>query len=619
MRPEIITESYVSVFQFGPEPRGRQVRIPDVGPSARDLLVMVMVATHVDGISPAPAAPPINGYPLISSGTSDDGTVLYALYVGRYLQTLPTPEPIEGAPTYDVTLRVTLLRGDNLGVVGSSGPLVYPDQDSNVPVMPSPVTSDADPENTLLLQLWAQPREAYYATGGGQWTRGAIATGLGGIVNSGWFRTHTALPPEPDTPLGYATRRGAVFGLALATVPVAPFDASPLVVTRTLGRATHYDVFITGPDYRTIIDSVGWSQLSWQRILDETSEATVTIPDSRGGLRCMTPYGGLRPWRYGMRIERDGQEVWSGPVVGIARPDSDGVRSIKVTAKDALIRYRKRLAVRVDEVRFESTDAGAAFQFLVRHARYDSDHWLLPCPNAVTGAQFTRTFKFGDLERSGEVLDDLMSNSVDAYVHNGRLRVFQPGLGWLSATDIDDNVNIQGPSLDSGDLVYGMFANEHFVREPGWSMNGLDQVNTPWVAGADSGQEGFRRIWSATNFDLVMLDGVLDEPVTDTLYSATGDGPVASDEAFQQRAYEMVALRGEAPLVIQGTPLSHLAPVTVEDLRPGSIWRMDVQDPGFGQLLTAARLKAIDVEVEMSDGVLIEQVSPTLYPHGGAA
>ena len=86
-----------------------------------------------------------------------------------------------------------------------------------------------------------------------------------------------------------------------------------------LGCAEDYEVFITRNDFVTlepeIVDAVGWSKLEWGRVLDDISEASVTIPDRLGGVRCCVPYGGLVPWRFGLRIERDSQLVWDGPVV----------------------------------------------------------------------------------------------------------------------------------------------------------------------------------------------------------------------------------------------------------------------------------------------------------------
>ena len=114
-----------------------------------------------------------------------------------------------------------------------------------------------------------------------------------------------------------------------------------------LGCAENYEVFITRNDAVTmepeIVDAVGFSKVQWTRALDDISTASVTIPDRLGGVRCCTPLGGLVPWRFGLRIERDGQLVWEGPVVQLRRERGD-ISAITVTANDQLARFRKRFA-----------------------------------------------------------------------------------------------------------------------------------------------------------------------------------------------------------------------------------------------------------------------------------
>ena len=65
-----------------------------------------------------------------------------------------------------------------------------------------------------------------------------------------------------------------------------------------------------------------------------------------------------------------------------------------------------------------------------------------------------------------------------------------------------------------------------------------------------------------------------------------------------------------------GVPLAIGAPIDMENLRPGSIWTLDIFDAGFGQLLQLSRLKGVDVTWSTTDDGMIETITPTLHPVG---
>ena len=85
---------------------------------------------------------------------------------------------------------------------------------------------------------------------------------------------------------------------------------------------------------------------------------------------------------------------------------------------------------------------------------------------------------------------------------------------------------------------------------------------------------------------------------------------------MRSRAQTINALRAIPPIVVEGGVLSENAPIDVDNLRPGSLWKMDVYDAGYGHLLTVGRLRRVNVSVSMSDSGLVEKVSATLYPPG---
>jgi hypothetical protein len=398
----------------------------------------------------------------------------------------------------------------------------------------------------------------------------------------------------------------------ITSVPIrgmARDDSGPMI----LGCAEEIEVFITGADYEDRIDAVRWSEVEWERVLDDVSTASVTIPDSFGGVSCCARFGGLKPWRYGLTIERDGRVIWRGPVSSLDR----GNGQIKVTASDCFARFKKRLATRDNSLRFVANDAGQMFaDILNTYARDAYDIWSFPVPQVTTGVAVTRNVVAREFNYAWDVAKDLLDSSIDAYVLGGCPVVFQPSIGWVFVGPQEEQYYLAGEYSSGGELVYGLFTEEAFTETPSWSINGYQQANTVWVAGADSGEAGFRKFWTAVATDELVTDGILDFVETNSLYRASEGDAEPDDSAFQRRADSLVALRSNAPAVIESVSLSAQAPINIQHLRPGSIWGLDVWDACWGQLLQASRVKRVNGRASMGQGGVEETVSVSLYPLG---
>ena len=141
----------------------------------------------------------------------------------------------------------------------------------------------------------------------------------------------------------------------------------------------------------------------------------------------------------------------------------------------------------------------------------------------------------------------------------------------------------------------------------------MAQANNVYLPGADSGEEGFRLFWSASEAN--WLDGLLTYVDVNSLYRPVA-GIVADDSLFQHRADSMLALLSGPMVTLSGGVLSQSAPVTIDGLLPGSLWGMDLAELGVSRLLDVQRLKRVDVSVTATAGGIVEQVSPTLMPLG---
>jgi hypothetical protein len=385
--------------------------------------------------------------------------------------------------------------------------------------------------------------------------------------------------------------------------------------TPVLGCAEEVEVWITAADLETYAAQLPWSHLSCSMVLDEVSEATVQIPDALGGLRCTIAFGDdLRPWRYGIRIERNGVPVWAGPIVSIERPTNDAGAAdyVEIYACDEMVRTQKRTTP--DYLAFQDEDAGAVFRAVLDAGMASWNPAGLDCPDFETGFTMTREVVPLDFEYTYDILSEIADSAVDYFMWANELCVYDTlDFGWFV---LRDGVKRRiAPTTDTfGRYIYGLFTTESFISRPGFKLDGMAQGNEIWVPGADSGEAGFRRYWTASDID--PLDGPLVHVDVSPLYRPSADGVIISDAVFQQRADSVLELRKSAVAIVSGGTLAQSAPVRVQDLFPGSIWAIDLGETGLGDLVTVQRLKRVDIEISVAESGFTETVTPTLIPLG---
>jgi len=382
-----------------------------------------------------------------------------------------------------------------------------------------------------------------------------------------------------------------------------------------LGTAEEYTVIITARDLQTYAAEVPWSKISWGRVLDEVSSASVTVPDVFGGLRCNIELGdAIVPWRFGLRIERNGSEVWSGPITQITRPVRNGAGSdyVEISAQDIMAWMSKRTTAASHL--YTDVDGGVVFKGVVDDGTSFDNLFDLQCPEFTTGYRMTREILALDFEYTIDVLNELANSAVDYFVFGKELVVYDTtDFGWFVLRD-GVKTRIAPTSEPYGRYIYGLFTDEAYLARPGFTIDGHAQANQVFIPGADSGEAGFRRFWRAQDPDTAF--GLLTFVDVNPLYRPQEGLPISAVGVFQQRATSTLQLRRNAPVILSGGTLSPNAPVTIDGLLPGSLWAMDLAEMGVSRLLDVQRLKQVDVDVSLEQGGIIESVSPTLIPLG---
>lgn len=377
--------------------------------------------------------------------------------------------------------------------------------------------------------------------------------------------------------------------------------------------AEDYTATIVARDLNTVVSTVRFSDLGWGRVLDDLSEATVTIPDKLYGRPCEAALSEeLEPWRYGLLIERNAQRVWRGPITDITRPP--GVDALTITANDKMAWTKKRRLYGSD-LEFEGVDSGRAFRRLVERAVGVDNVFGLYCPTVITGHVIYRNVVALDFEWIFDVLAELAQASIDFTVVDDKLVLRHPGVAWYWAPVPQGSTELIEGGGDP--LSFGPFTDEAFAERPGYQKNGWEQGNDIVVPGADSGEAGFRRYWQQTNGGADPRDGVLSYVDVNALYRPQPGTPISTAGIFQQRANALYAMRKYAPQVTMGTALTRQAPVEINQLVPGSVWGIDITESKIPALRAKLqRLARVDVKVTVGDDGVSEEIVPTLIPIG---
>jgi hypothetical protein len=355
-----------------------------------------------------------------------------------------------------------------------------------------------------------------------------------------------------------------------------------------LGCPNEYMVFVTDRFLQKRLLSLPFSGVTWGRVLDDVSEASITIPDSYGGLRCCNEIAGLRPWRYGIRIERDSELVWTGPITQIVREagsDAEG-RTTTISASDQMA-WLKRRVLRRSILAPLGEDTGVLFKLLIDAARLEDGE--LECPPFLTGYTVYREYVANEFAYIYDLVQELADAAVDFTMIGDQL---------VAAADI--------ANVFPG---FGLITAEWFETMPGFTLDGWEQANTIYTPLPDSGEDGFRQ-WGFYS-EAASADGVLDW--VDTSY-----GDSLLDVNYATRAAQSIyQLRSQSPVVIANGTLSQNAAVSISQLIPGVVCRMDIGDDGcFSFLTTFVRLKRVNVTVSANDDGLSELVEPEWQPVG---
>ena len=135
----------------------------------------------------------------------------------------------------------------------------------------------------------------------------------------------------------------------------------------SIGTPDEYIVQLVNGLTDVVLYEFPWSQITWSRVRNDVSSATVTVPAEDGGIECCRSFGMLKPWEQLLVIYRNGARVWDGPVIGWSRPaiKQGGDGRLTIRALDRFAITYKRLC---GADRTAKEDPGSLFYNILNQA-----------------------------------------------------------------------------------------------------------------------------------------------------------------------------------------------------------------------------------------------------------
>lgn len=321
---------------------------------------------------------------------------------------------------------------------------------------------------------------------------------------------------------------------------------------------------------RTVGELDGITQFTWDRRLDDTSEAKFTI--ATNAECCSSGFlADLHVWHHGVVIYRDGEQVWDGPIVLIEATRTE----VTITANDISVLLAKRLLSRdicfSNDVTVCTAGIGGIVygpqapeivaQRLIQDALRVDAHGAFVDIVSTSMVVYEASYK----QYGGPVFDLIQKLATD----------------FINWTVLGRRIVIAVGGMRTGDglartelLTCDDFLNDNFkVTEDGFATLTQDvQLSNVLVAGGaevPNGNVGIGQVFSPTE-------------VADPYYGLL-QGVQRADPSSQVGATPDMVLAAAALNIVNGAypppvslsadnmQLSPLAPVTIGDLVPGVI------------------------------------------------
>ncbi|WP_147425474.1 hypothetical protein [Bailinhaonella thermotolerans] len=264
---------------------------------------------------------------------------------------------------------------------------------------------------------------------------------------------------------------------------------------------------------KTVTTLTGLVSVEWGRRLEDTSEATVTLAQSRVSAACCRALSRFENWFWDLLIFRDSELVWRGPILDLEETG----QSIVIHARDLSAWLERRSWVAPYGAALPSNPDLAAVAHYNLIGAFVADPelptqtaiWTRPNIPAITsytpsGIKLADTdLRLSEDSNAREDLDETAKFGLDWTTHvdkiliSGEASTSTPAAAWLSADDfaVPLQVAMQGSTAGTAILVYGGASGD----VPALYWRGLDRppvfleplrVNSTTMSDADKTEIG---------------------------------------------------------------------------------------------------------------------------------
>lgn len=413
----------------------------------------------------------------------------------------------------------------------------------------------------------------------------ALVEPVGGLLIGGEIGLDTTGGDAPVRPEG-----GLIIGGAVTVSAPLPFPVPIRIPEDHLGCGVYQCLAFTR-GLSEIVTMLPFTTVEWNRILDDTSTATLTIDgvaNPRALARCCAALSELEPEEHELAIYRNGWRVWSGPMTDLSFPAEQCV----IQASDlswwlsARTIHQNINSVQVDLVNI-------LLAYVQDAMSVDNSAGLVAQVLALAGQLGDRLVQSNDHQLASDVIGELSRTGVDWTTLDRRMLLgpLQPQPAPFPGatpypTLIDANFRVQptilvsgsqagncfyvnGPPNGAGDLIFGEYGPEFPAQD--------DHVAQPAAPDYAEIEEQFGRIER-----VVTESRILDQPGID--FNA-------------QTRYDLL----KRPLVyISDGSLLPSSPIPMEKLLPGSLVNVHLSNV-CRVIAEPYRIKAVKVQGN-SDG-----------------
>ena len=322
--------------------------------------------------------------------------------------------------------------------------------------------------------------------------------------------------------------------------------------------------------YGRLADLSEWVEsIDWNRVMDDRSTAEVVIRKRSG---CHEPLSFVDPWATELRIWRDDEMVWEGPVTEYTEQDA----FVVINASDITewMQYR-RITSTIDHEVLPGVAPTEIAREIIEQAYAPDDPRVLEYVDIRSGGDLiTRKIDVEDRTTYAEQELRALAGSFIDYTVVGRRIIVWPDNYYLSSV--------------------GTLMQRHLVGD-GWSIRSR---------GEDYGSRFIMEGDAVTGIAGGVSEryGLVEQPLRDDTILDTATATQAA-----QRVYDMRAARPPRWLIFSdGTQLAHDAPITMRQLVPGVRLVADISGEDIAQPFRQnMRLTRVSVGVDQ-DGEKVQ-------------